>query len=77
MRGVLRRVFKDLLIVFGGTVFFLGLCATLGISLSTRKAAPIVAAEEQEFVSEGQSIEQPPFSYQEADDKERGLKPRR
>ena len=48
------------LIVFGGAVFFLGLCATLGISLSTRDTTPIVAAEEQEYYSESQNIEEPP-----------------
>jgi hypothetical protein len=57
---MLRRVLKDLLIVLGGTVFFLGLCATVGISLSTRDTTPTVAAEEQEYDCEGQSIEQPP-----------------
>lgn len=70
---MLRRLLKESLIVSAGTLFFLTLCATVGISLSTRRTAPIVAAEEQEYDSEGQSIEQPPFSYQEADDKERGF----
>lgn len=52
-----RRILKESVIVVGGTLFFLVLCATAGISLSTRNAAPIVAAEEQEYVSEGESTE--------------------
>lgn len=51
---------RHLLVVLGGTLFFLILCATLGISLSTRNATPIVAADEQEYDSEGPSIEKPP-----------------
>ena len=70
---MLRRLLKESLIVLGGTLFFLTLCATVGISLSTRKTAPIVAADEQVYSSEDLSVEQPPFSYQEADDKERGF----
>jgi hypothetical protein len=56
---MLRGVFKDLLIIFGGTLFFLVLCATLGISLSTRDATPTFAAEEHDFDTEGRNIEQP------------------
>jgi len=54
-----RQLLKESLIVCGGTLFFLVLCATAGISLSTRNTTPIVAAEEQEYDFEGQSIEQP------------------
>jgi len=56
----LRRMIGHLLVVLGSTFFFLILCATVGISLSTRNATPIVAAEEQEYGSEGQGIDQPP-----------------
>ena len=57
---MLRRLLKESLIILGGTLFFLVLCATAGISLSTRNTTPIVAAEEQEYDFEGQSIEEPP-----------------
>jgi hypothetical protein len=57
----LRSMTSHLLVVLAGTLFFLILCATVGISLSTRNTSPIVAAEEeQEYDSEGQGIEQPP-----------------
>ena len=57
---MLRKLLKESLIIAGGTLFFLLLCATVGISLSTRNTTPIVAAEEQEYDFEGQSIERPP-----------------
>jgi hypothetical protein len=46
-----------MLIILGWTLFFLVLCATAGISLSTRNVTPIVAAEEEQYDSELESIE--------------------
>ena len=55
-----RRLLKESFVILVGTLFFIALCATVGISMSTRKATPTVAAAEQEYDSEVQNIEQPP-----------------
>ena len=50
---MLRRLLKESLIVIGGTLFFLVLCATVGISTSTPPASPTAeAAYERENDSE-------------------------
>ena len=50
---MLRRLLKESLIVIGGTLFFLVLCATVGISTSTPPASPTAeAAYETEQESE-------------------------
>jgi len=38
------RLLKESLIVLGGTLFFLGLCATVGISTSTPPTSPTTEA---------------------------------
>ena len=70
---MVRQLLKESLIVFGGTLFFLLLCATVGISMSTPPTSPTAEADEQVYSSEDLSVEQSPFSYQDADDKERGF----
>ena len=50
-----RRLVKDSLIVLGGTLFFLGLCATVGISTSTPPTSPAAeAAQAEEHATEDQ-----------------------
>jgi hypothetical protein len=56
-----KRLLKETLIILGGTLFFLILCATVGISLNTRNTAPIVAAEEQKYDLGDQGFGQPPI----------------
>ena len=58
---MLRRLLKESLIIAGGTLFFLALCASVGISTSTRNTAPTVAANEQELGSEDRGAKQPRF----------------
>lgn len=58
---MIRRVLKELLVFLGATLFFLVLCASVGISTSTRKPAPIVAADERECDPEILSVEQSSF----------------
>ena len=55
-----KRLFKESLVILSGTLFFLILCATVGISLNTRNTAPIVAAEEQKCNLGNQGFGQPP-----------------
>jgi len=50
-----RRLLKESLIVIGGTLFFLALCATVGISTSTPPTSPAAeAAQTEEFAIEDQ-----------------------
>jgi hypothetical protein len=58
---MLMKLFRELLIIAAGTLFFLALCATVGISTSTRSPAPTVAADEKRLDSEGRSAKQPRF----------------
>ena len=56
-----RRLVKDSLIVLGGTLFFLGLCATVGISTSTPPTSPTAeAAYEREHESEDLDLDRYP-----------------
>ena len=41
---MLRRILKESLIICGGTLFFLVLCATVGISTSTPPTPPTAEA---------------------------------
>jgi hypothetical protein len=58
---VARRLLKDFLIVTGGTLFLLFLCATVGITNSTPPSMPTAKAaeydqeptEDQEWFSQG------------------------
>lgn len=43
---MLRRLLKESLIVLAGTLFFLMLCATVGISTSKLRTAPTAEADE-------------------------------
>jgi hypothetical protein len=43
---MLRQLMKEILIVFAGTLFFLLLCASVGISTSEYNDSPIVIAQE-------------------------------
>jgi hypothetical protein len=55
------RLLKESLIVLGGTLFFLGLCATVGISTSTPPTSPSAeAAYEVEHISEDLDIDRYP-----------------
>ena len=58
---MLTRLLRELLIIAVGTLFFLALCASVGISTSTRSPGPTVAADEQKLESEGWSARQPRF----------------
>ena len=50
---MLKRLLIESLVVFGGTLFFLLLCATVGISMSTPPTSPTAeAAHEPVFVDE-------------------------
>jgi hypothetical protein len=42
--SAMQRLLKEFLIVLGGTLFFLGLCATVGISTSTPPTSPAAEA---------------------------------
>ena len=58
---MLRRLLKESLIVFGGTLFFLLLCATVGISTSTPPTSPTAkAAYEQEHTTEDLDLDRYP-----------------
>jgi len=56
---VLRKLLKEALIVLGGTLFFLLLCASIGISMSTRDSTPTVAADQDEIQSKDLDTGQP------------------
>ncbi len=50
---MLRQFLKELLIIGGGTLFFLLLCATVGISTSTPPASPNAeAAHGEKYLAE-------------------------
>ena len=53
-----RRLLKESLIILGGTLFFLGLCATVGISTSTPPTSPAAeAARAEEHSTEDQELD--------------------
>ena len=53
--SIARALLKESLIVLGGTLFFLGLCATVGISTSTPPTSPAAeAARAEEHATEDQ-----------------------
>ena len=56
-----RRLLKESLIVLGGTLFFLGLCATVGISTSTPPTSPAAeAAQANDGVAEDPDLDRFP-----------------
>jgi hypothetical protein len=56
-----KRFIKDSLIVIGATLFFLALCATVGISTSTPPTSPTAeAAYEREHDSEDEHFDRFP-----------------
>ena len=57
---MIERFLKEVLVFLGATLFFLLLCATVGISKTTRKPAPVVAAEEIVTDSEIPSVKESP-----------------
>jgi hypothetical protein len=57
---MLRQLMKETLIVCAGTLVFLILCATVGISTSERNDAPIVIAQEQRLETGEAKVDQPP-----------------
>ena len=55
---MVSRFFKEALIVLGATLFFLVLCATVGISMSTPPASPTAeAAQAEEHASEDLDVD--------------------
>jgi len=58
--AMLRQILKELLIVTTGTLLFLMLCASVGISTSEYNDAPIVIADEQVPEPNKLGIDQPP-----------------
>lgn len=48
---MIRKILKESVIVIAGTLFFLALCASVGISARTRSTPPIVTADEQKLDS--------------------------
>jgi hypothetical protein len=56
-----RRLLKESLIICGGTLFFLVLCATVGISTSTPPTTPTAeAAYAHEYAPEDRRFERYP-----------------
>ncbi len=58
---MLKGILKEALIVVAVTLFLLTLCASVGVSRSTHKAVPVVAASERECDTVDLSIEHSPI----------------
>jgi hypothetical protein len=58
---MLRSLLKETVIVLGGTLFFLTLCATVGISTSKPKISSAKAACEPDYVTDEMSFDRYPI----------------
>ena len=60
MRGTRpnRGIIKEILVFISATLFFLALCASIGVSRSARRAVPVVAASETEDCSVSRGSQQ-------------------
>ena len=56
-----RGIVKEILVFISATLFFLTLCASIGVSRSARRAVPVVAASERECDTVDLSIEHSPI----------------
>ena len=56
-----RRLLKETVIVLGGTLFFLAMCATVGISTSRPRISTAEAAREPNYVTDEMSFDRYPI----------------